>query len=295
MFEKTVYSFDAKNEPIGTVKPGEVLTFKTLDCFDNQIRRADQLVTKVDFSHVNPATGPVYIEGAKPGDVLKVVIRDIEVSDQGVTTSRPGTGPLSYWVTQPTTSVIPIKGGMAHFKDITFPTRPMVGVIGVAPEGDKVVPTGWADAHGGNMDCKLITKGAVLYFPVWHEGALLQMGDIHATMGDGEVCGTGIEVDGVITLTTEVIKNFPLDMPVLETPDKWYAIAVDKVFDEALKKSCRQLQQLVSAAYGWTLDEVFHYFSIQGDFEICQACVPHSTSNIIRFGIPKRADKPLIK
>jgi len=295
MFEKVVYKFDAKNEPIGRALPGEELIFKTLDCFDNQIRTADQVITKVDFSHVNPATGPVFIEGAMPGDVLKVVIRDITVSDQGVTTNHPGTGPLSYWVTEPTTSVIPIKDGMAHFKDMTFPIDPMIGVIGVAPEGDKVIPTGWADAHGGNMDCKKIKKGAILYFPVWHEGALLQMGDIHATMGDGEVCGTGIEVGGVITLTTEVIKGYTLDMPVLETEDKWYAIAVDKVFDEALKKSCRQLQQLVTTAYGWNPAEVYHYFSIQGDFEICQACVPHSTSNIIRFGIPKRPGKPLIQ
>ena len=295
MFEKVVYTFDAKNESAGKACPGEELVFKTLDCFDNQIKTSEQIVTKVDFTHVNPATGPVYIEGAKLGDVLKVSIKDVKVAEQGVTTNLPGTGPLSYWVKEPRTNVIPIADGMATFKDLSFPINPMIGVIGVAPEGDKVVPTGWADAHGGNMDCNKITKGAILYFPVWHDGALLQMGDIHATMGDGEVCGTGIEIDGKITLVTDVIKGYTIEMPILETEDMWYAIAVDKVFDEALKKACRQLQLLVTAAYGWDATDVFHYFSIQGNFEICQACVPHSTSNIIRFGIPKRADKPLIK
>ncbi len=295
MFTDVVFTFDAKNTPVAKVKPGEELVFKTMDCFSNQIKTADQIITSIDFSNVNPATGPVFIEGAMPGDVLKVTIKDITVSDSGVVTNTATTGPLSHFIKEPKTSVVPVVNGMAKFKDMEFPVDPMVGVIGVAPKGDTVIPTGWANDHGGNMDCKKITKGATLYFPVWHEGALLQMGDIHASMGDGEVAGTGIEIDGVVTVVTEVIKDFPLDMPVLETADKWYAIGVDKEFDEALKKCCRQLQLLVEKAYGWEPYEVYHYFTIQGDFEVCQACVPHKTSNILRFGIPKREGKELIK
>ena len=92
----------------------------------------------------------------------------------------------------------------------------MIGVIGCAPSGPDVID-GYVGSHGGNMDCKLITKGTRLYFPVRVEGALLQMGDVHAAMGDGELCGTGIEIPAEITVRVSLLKNFELHWPVLET------------------------------------------------------------------------------
>lgn len=293
LVEKYVYSFTAKNEPAIKVNKGETVTLKTLDCFTNQITSEDQLITSVDWTQVNPATGPVYINGAEPGDLLVVDILDIEVADQGVTCSLPGVGPLHDKV-DPRTRVIPIKDGVATFNDLEFPITPMIGVIGVAPkEGE--VPCGHPGAHGGNLDNNLIMSGARLYFPVHHDGALFQCGDLHATMGDGEIIGTGIEIAGTVKVKFDLIKQVPKERPILETDEKWYTIATAMDYDTAMKLASEDMQQLLVDAYGWDATDAGLYMSIQGDIEICQACKPSDLELVVRFGVPKRDGKPLIK
>ena len=193
----TVFSRD--NKPCATAKPGEVLLFKTLDCFSNRIPDEQTTMADLDYSYgfANPAAGPVYIEGAEPGDVLVVDIFDVEVADEGTIATDDHCGPL-FETTGYRTKKIPIKDGMATFNEVSFPIDPMIGVIGTAPSGPDVID-GFVGSHGGNMDNKKITKGTRLYFPVRVPGALLQMGDVHATMGDAELCGTGIEIPAEIT------------------------------------------------------------------------------------------------
>ena len=188
----TVFSKD--NKPCATAKPGEVLLFKTLDCFSNRIPDEQTTMADLDYSYgfANPAAGPVYIEGAEPGDVLVVDIFDVEVADEGTIATDDHCGPL-FETTGYRTKKIPIKDGMATFNEVNFPIDPMIGVIGTAPSGPDVID-GFVGSHGGNMDNKKITKGTRLYFPVRVPGALLQIGDVHATMGDAELCGTGIEI-----------------------------------------------------------------------------------------------------
>ena len=240
-----------------------------MDCFSNQIKSEEQLITTIDFNHVNPATGPVYVEGAEPGDVLVVDILDINIANQGVTTTLPEIGPLFDKV-ETRTKIIPIKDGKAVFNDIEFPVNTMIGVIGVAPK-EGSVPCGQWGFHGGNMDNKRIVKGTKLYFPVNVPGALFQLGDLHATMGDGEICGTGIEIAGEVTLRLDVIKQFPTERPILETEDKWYTIANAVEYADALKLATEDMQKLIVNAYGWDATDAFLYMSIQGDIEICQA------------------------
>lgn len=293
MIEKCVYSFSAQNEPITNVKTGEEIIFRTMDCFSNEIRSNDQLTTNFSNDHTNPATGPVYVEGAEPGDVLVVDILNIEVDDMGVITTLPGCGPLNEFV-EIRTCTVPIKNNRATFKDMEFPINPMIGVIGVAPaEGS--VSDGYPGTHGGNMDNHLIVAGTRLYLPIQVSGALFQLGDLHATMGDGEICGTGIEIPGKVTVKFSVIKNLPMKWPVHETKDRWYTIACDHDYPTALKNACRAMQELIMKAYSWDATDAFLYMSVQGDTEICQGCKPCGVELIIRFGIPKRADKPLIK
>lgn len=293
MIEKYVYSFSAANEATDRVKLGEEVIFRTLDCFSNQIKHAEDLVTNIDYDHVNPATGPVYVEGVAAGDVLVVDILKVEVDAQGVITTLPHTGPL-YEYQETRTKVVPINNGIATFNDLQFPINPMIGVIGVAPaEGSR--PCGFPGAHGGNMDNHLIVEGTRLFFPVQVEGALFQLGDLHATMGDGEICGTGIEIPGHVTVKLGVIKGTSLNWPVLETQDRWYAIASAMEYTEALTNACRAMQQLITGAYGWDDTDAYLYMSVQGDAEICQGCKPCDVDIIIRFGVPKIEGKPLIK
>lgn len=293
MITEYVYDFSPENKPVEKVEKGATIKFKTLDCFSNQIKSNEQLITNIDFTKANPATGPVYIEGAEPGDVLAVDILDIQVDNQGVSVTIPELGPLFDKV-ETRTKVIPIKEGKAIFNDIEFPINPMIGVIGVAPK-EGSVPCGYPGFHGGNMDNNRIVAGNRVYFPVNVPGALFQLGDLHATMGDGEICGTGIEIAGEVTVKVDIIKQFPIERPVLETEDKWYTIANAMEFPVAQKLATEDMQKLIVGAYGWDATDAFLYMSIQGDSEICQSCKPSELDLVVRFGIPKIAGKPLIK
>lgn len=293
MIEKYVYTFCQSNPPVETVELGSLVKFKTLDCFSNQIHSEEQLVDNLDYSKMNPASGPVYVKGAEPGDVLVVDIISIEVEDQGIVATFPGIGPLIDNC-ELRTKLVPIKEGKAVFNGLEFSVNPMIGVIGVAPQPGETVACGYPGAHGGNMDCNRIVAGVRLYFPVRAEGALLQMGDIHAVMGDGELCGTGLEVAGEITVKLDLIKGFAIDYPVLETEEKWYAIANAPEYPDALKRASETMQKLIVNAYGWDNTDAYLYLSLQGDVEICQACKPCEVDLIVRLAVPKLPGKELI-
>lgn len=293
IIDKSVYNFSKDNAPFTNADPGEILLFKAMDCFSNTITKEEHLVLHLDYTVANPAAGPVYINGAEPGDVLVVDILDIQVADQGVTCTTPGCGPLSDDM-EVRTRVVKITNGVADFNGVKFPIDPMIGVIGTAPDGEPVAD-GFPGNHGGNMDSKLIKKGARVYFPVRVAGGLLQMGDLHATMGDAELCGTGIEIKGEILVKTSLIKNFELNWPVTETATHWYVNACAHEFPEASKLASKELQRLICNAYGWDKTDAYCYMSIQSDLEINQACKPCAVELIVRFGTPKLPQfKPLV-
>jgi amidase len=293
MISSVVYAFDPNNKAVHQAKPGDTLVFKTMDCFSNKITSEDQLTTNFSYDHANPASGPVFVAGAEPGDILVAEINTIELEPQGVVTTIPETGPLFEFM-EHRTKVVPIKDGKAQFNGLSLPIRPMIGVIGVAPAKEKV-PCGFPGDHGGNLDCKLMEAGAKAYFPVRTPGALFQLGDLHAVMGDAELCGTGLEIAGTVTVTLRLIKNTPLDWPVLETQDKWYAMASDLDYTTALKAASRQIQLLLTKAYNWDATDVYLFLSLWGDVELNQACQPCPVPMIVRVGVPKMPDKPLLK
>lgn len=294
IIESSVYAFSPDNAPVETACPGEVLLFKTQDCFGGQIKEECQTVEELNLDHTNPAAGPVRIEGAEAGDVLAVDILDVAVVEAGIVCSMGGDGPLAH-IAQLRTRKIPILDGCAHFNGVQWPVRPMVGVIGTAPaEGS--IGCGYAGDHGGNMDSRLIRKGARLYLPVRVPGAMLQMGDIHATMGDGELCGTGIEIDGEILVKTRLIKDFQLNWPVTETEDWWYVNVTGTSYDEALRLGCEELCRLMQPVYGWDVTDIFLYLSMQGSTEINQGMRPAPCDMFnLRIGVPKLPGKPLIQ
>ncbi|MDO4175870.1 MAG: acetamidase/formamidase family protein [Bacillota bacterium] len=294
VISKSVLAFDKDNKPAATSQPGEILTFKPMDCFSNQIQEDGTTVDKIDLSKCNPAAGPVFIDGAEPGDVLAVDILNIDVVDHGVAVVFPGTGPIEE-TCEHRTRIIPIKDKQAHFKDITWPIDPMIGVIGTAPADDPII-CGHAFSCGGNMDSKKIRKGSTVYLPVHVDGALLQMGDLHATMGDGEIIGTGIEIAGEILVRVRLIKSFELNWPVVEDKENWYVNACDHDIALAIKYSLLEMQRLISDAYDWDATDTAMYLSLQGNCEINQSCLGPRTINVARAAIPKNSAKPsLIK
>ena len=290
---ETSFNFAHDGKPVATCNPGETILFTTLDCFSNDIKTEEDLVINIDFSRANPATGPVFIEGAEPGDILVVDILDIKTASSGCTTTLPGIGPLRD-VVETRTRILPVENGKIKFNGLEFDARPMIGVIGTAPATGSI-PSGHPGDHGGNMDCNLIVKGTRLFLPVRVKGALLAMGDIHAAMADGELCGTGVEVPGEITVKTELIKNVELNWPALEANNgKFYIIASALEYADALKAASVEMARLLSKAYGWDITDCFIYLSLQGDVEVCQACKPVDLELIIRMGVPKRVDFPLL-
>lgn len=290
MITEYVYNFSANNKAVKKVKKGETVRFKTLDCFSNQVESEDQLITSLDFNRVNPASGPVFVEGALEGDVLVVDLLEIDIADRGFIATLPGTGPLSDQ-SELRTKEVPVKDGHIVFNDVKLPINPMVGVIGVAPKSEDVV-CGFSGAHGGNMDCNKIVKGSRLYFPVNVEGALFQLGDLHAKMGDGEIAGSGVEIPGEVEVKLDLIKDLKIEWPVLETEDMWYAIGSHDDFEKALHYASKQIQDLICKQYGWDRTDAYLYMSAAGSFEICQGCKPSDLPVAVRFGIPKIESKP---
>ena len=184
--ETAVYTMDKENAPVARAASGETLVFETADCFGGQIQKPTDRMGALDWSRINPATGPVFVEDAAPGDTLKVEILNIDLAARAAVVEAPGEGVTGLAAKEETTKILPIQGGCAVFNDrLSLPLCPMIGVIGTAPAGEAVA-TGTPSFHGGNMDCKRIGAGATLYLPVNVEGALLAMGDLHAVMGRGD-------------------------------------------------------------------------------------------------------------
>lgn len=293
MIRDYYYTFSKDNKAAAKAVPGDTLVFETLDCFSNKIRSEKDLITEFDFNSANPGTGPVFIDGAKPGDTLVVDIVKVKVGEQGVVTTLPGVGPL-HDRSKTMTKVLKVKNGHTDFNGLDIKLNPMIGVIGTAPDGDPVA-CGFPGNHGGNMDCNMITEGARLYLPVRVDGALLQLGDLHACMGDGELCGTGMEIAGEVTVKVGLIKSNKLDWPVLETKDKWHVIASDMDYTKALVEASRQMQSLVMKAYGFDETDTYFYLSLQGDVGVCQGCQPCPVQIVLRLSVPKIDARPLIK
>jgi amidase len=293
MISQYCYTFSKDNTPVARAKPGETLSFATPDCFTGEIRSENDLTSNFDYNHANPATGPVYIEGAEAGDLLTVYIKSIKISETGVMTTLPGVGPLQDRM-ELRTRIFPIKNGHVSFYGLELPVKPMIGVIGVAPAGDPV-GCGFPGSHGGNLDSKLMGAGARLYLPVRTTGALFQVGDLHALMGDGELCGTGLEVSGEVELTFGLIKKTPLDWPLLETETAWHIMTSDLDYTTALIAATRQTQSLLTAVYGWDVTDVFFYLSLEGDLHVNQGCQPCPVPIVLRLSVPKRKGKELVK
>src|SRR6185369_7794820 len=146
--EHVIWSFGPELEPVLEIEPGETVTFETNDCFTGQIRSEDDLVTEIDLSRINSATGPVAVKGAEPGDSLVAEILDVRPIEWGVATLIPGFGQLDHLVQAPLTRMFEVRDGMVKMNDrVSFPAMPMVGVVGVATGGETLA-TGHAGQHG---------------------------------------------------------------------------------------------------------------------------------------------------
>lgn len=279
-----VFAMSADNAAVLEVEDKSTVVFETMDCFSNQLTSEEQKIETLDWSCINPATGPVYVRGAQPGDVLKISILDIKVAQYGTMVALPQNGVLGEYVQEGQIKRIEVKNGIAYFNSkIHLPCTPMIGVIGVAPERG-AISCGEPGSHGGNMDTTKIAAGSAVYLPVFQPGALLAMGDVHACMGDGEIMVSGLEIPAEITAHIKVIKNAGIKNPMLESPHACYTIASHEDVEQAVKAATLDMANLLMRKNQLSFNEAGMLLSAAGNLQFCQMVDPKRT---VRMEVPK--------
>ena len=284
--DQVFYAFDPTLVPVLTVDQNEPFTLVTRDCFANQLRSDDDTLDTLNWDTINPATGPVAIANVKPGDVVRIDIRKIEMAGKSVMTTIPGSGVIG-GVTEASTRVMGNDHGVLSISTVKgvlkLPLKPMIGVIGLAPAKGSM-PNGTPGKHGGNMDCNLIGEGASLYLHAAVEGGIFGCGDVHALMGDGEVLVCGAETPARITLSATVVNIPQLPTPFVETRELYTTIASAKSSDAALKQAVDNMFNFLTEIVGLSQGDAGRLMSLVGNLKFCQVVDPEIT---IRFEFPK--------
>jgi len=288
---QTHNKFSKTIEPVLRVESGAVIEVETEEASDGQLTTGSTLedLKNLSFDPIHPLTGPVFVEDAEPGDILKVTLHKIELGNFGWTAIIPGFGFLADEFTEPWLKTFEFKDGksFARFDDnIRIPLNPFPGVMGVAPDTDSLLSTIPPRANGGNMDDRHLIEGTTAYFPVLVEGALFSIGDAHAAQGMGEVCGTAIEAPMRIIYQVEVIKNQPpIEEPQYESDDYYAVTAYGKTIDEAAKKANRYMIDYLVTHKNMTKNDAYALTSLAGDLKIAEVVdVPHM---LVAMHIPK--------
>ena len=244
----------------------------------------------MNWDRINPATGPVYVQNAMAGDVLKVEILEITLDQQGVMCALPDNGVLGSLVKEESVKRIKVEEGKVHFNDkLVFDVTPMIGVIGVAPENG-AINCGTPGCHGGNMDNKRIKEGASLYFPVFHDGALFSLGDVHAAMGDGEVMVSGVEISAEVKVRLSVMKGIRIETPMLENEEICGVIYSHEEIEKAVFHAVRIMNERVQEQLGLSFNEAGMLLSAVGDLRFCQVVDPERT---VMMCVPRKMMKGL--
>lgn len=262
------------------IHPGDSVAFEINEVMSWQVSKKSTArdFLKLDLAKIYPLTGPVYIEGASPGDSLLVTVEEIETADWGWTAIMPGLGLLPEFK-KPYLRLWDLskaeKKGYVEFKNkIRVPYRPFCGVMGVAPKHDgefNVAPPG---VHGGNMDIKNLVKGAVLELPICRKGALFSVGDLHAAQGDGEVCLCAIECPGKVKLKFDILKRAKLSSPRYTTPTKnqwgpeFVTTGISPDLMEGSRIAVRDMIDYLSSKFDLTKEEAYVLCSVAGELRI---------------------------
>lgn len=286
--DKVCYSMSAENKPVAKIDQNQMFCVETEDCYSGKLKSSRDKIVKETWGVKNPATGPVYIIGTEPGSTLRVEIAEINTRDFAVMCVEHDAGALGKFIKGDETIILPIKNNRLILnKTLSVPLQPMIGVIGTAPAGEPVINTTPGE-HGGNMDCKLITTGSIVYLPVNTKGALLSLGDLHAVMGDGEVCGCGAEVSGEVMLKASVESSL-IPTPCVETESHFHFIGSAISLDECERLVLGKAHKFLTEVGKMSANDSARAMSLLGDLCVCQVVNPLKT---MRFSVPKKLLAP---
>jgi acetamidase/formamidase len=267
--------------PVGRLVPGELITLKTVDCFNGQLTSESQVPSAVLSQSLNPLTGPFWIMGAEPGDTLAVTLVDIRPTRDwavscllpdcggliGIPTLAPGL-PEQVYIYHRTPS-----GGYAWRDRWEIPWKPFYGTIGTAPARE-AISSSTPGPHGGNMDVPDVTIGNTLFLPVRVPGALFYVGDAHAAQGQGELAGPAIEIETEGVFRFELIKNRALAWPRIETEDAIMSIGSARPMEDAARIAYHDLVSWLADDYGFERLEAYQLLTQVGGLYVANMVNP---------------------
>lgn len=286
--EHMIYRFRPDMEPKWFVRDGDLIEVEPPGGAAAWSPSEEDIVDSVDIENVenshNAATGPIYVEGAMPGDTLAFDIIAIEVAvPVGRIMLIPSFGLLKGHFSRGRTKVVKVAGETVYFNDLRIPIQPMIGTVGVPP-AEGAWSTVYPHDGGGNMDCNDVAPGSRIYLPVAVEGGLLAMGDTKPAMGDGEVNGTGVSAPVVIRGRVDVIKE-KISRPIIETSDEWMTVASADTLEEACQLANLDMIALLEQNLDMSRAEAYMLTGVVGDLRICQVVNPKVT---VRMAVSKR-------
>lgn len=277
--------------PVLRVPPGAVIEAYTEEASDGQLSSEStaEEFTRISFDPIHPLTGPVYVEGASPGDVLAVTLLEIELGEWGWTGVFPGFGFLAERFREPFLRTWRFEAGATEVEfapGVFVPLRPFPGVMGVAPDTDSLLSTIPPRSNGGNMDDRDLVQGTTVYFPVFVEGALFSIGDPHAAQGDGEVGGTAVEAPLRIVYRVEVIEGGRhLPSPQYENEEFYAVTGYGETIDQATRRATLAMIDYLVRQHGLDPTEAYVLASVAAHLKIAETVdVPHM---LVTMRIPR--------
>jgi acetamidase/formamidase len=259
------YVFNPYREPIATVKPGERVTIHTDDAFESRITKKEDFPSRAlaTAKFLNPQTGPIFVEGAEPGDTLAVRIESIEPTrDFAVSALIPYFGGLtSTNFTRTLQEPLPervwiwdlVDGGENLVNEelgVTLSWEPFLGTLAVAPDLEAITALA-PGPFGGNMDVPDVKPGNTVYLPVWNPGALVYTGDCHARQGQGELCGVAMEITSKVTVVFEVIKGAAIEWPRIESNEAIMVVGSARPMEDAARIANTELVLWLEQEHGY--------------------------------------------
>lgn len=293
------FGWDNTIAPVETIAPGTTLRFECADAANGHFSAGSTAaeIATLDAGQVNPVTGPIAIDGAEPGDAIKVTLGDFEPSGLGWTANIPGFGLLADQFTEPALHMWRYEAGVPalYGPGARVPLKPFTGTIGLAPAEPgrhSIIPP---RRVGGNLDVRDLSAGSTLWLPVEVAGGLFSVGDTHAAQGDGEVCGTAIESAMAVTLTFELEKGANLAFPRFRTPgpvtrhndgagyDVTTGIGPDLM--AGARDAVSGMIDLLAAREKMSPVDVYMLCSVAGDLRI--SCVVDAPNWVVSFYMPR--------
>ena len=270
--EHRIYFLDPNNEPAITVESGEELMVETWDAFEG-IRDPEVLQAK---SLKGPATGPIYVRGAEPGDALRVDFISITAKEGAAHMVMPDRGFLEEEFPEAYPTVMTFDNGNVVLPSgLRLPIKPSMGVVATTPTYPQQTASD-SGPYGGDIDMKELVAGSTIFLPVFISGGMLALGDCHAVVGDGAVAGTGAECSSDTHIRVTVEKGMGITSPRAMTPDYFVVLSHGEELGPAMKQAVRDMVDFLVREKGMTPYDAYTLLSLAGDIRVSRTFRPIS-------------------